>query len=674
MKKTSPIYFILMVFLISLSNTFYGQQWVWFTGHITNEETEEPVPMHPVFISAYDSLTLAYTMTDENGYYLDSVFYNPSGDLEGLTVSTPDCQGMMLHKVFDPPDSLNIANFEICVIGDTCEAFFIYEPDFGDPTLIYFTDYSYGNYNSWFWDFGDGISSSIQDPSHQYNAPGEYEVCLTISDSTGNCMSTWCEFVFVFDDVCMADFDWYEDDNEPLKIIFEDLSSGDIDQWIWNFGDDQVSFEQSPEHIYDESGDYLVTLIVMDSIGFCVDSIVKMVIVTGHSGCQAGFTAVLDTLNNTPNVYHFTNTSVGNYTNWSWDFGDGTFSGDLNPTHIYNEGGNYQVCLEIFSEGSMYCNDFYCEVISTPAYFNFGGHAFLGDFPLNIEEDDHDNIAIASLYRRYENQWELMDTREFWKYGYYWFVDKPEGEYIVRADLLPESIEYKQYSPAYTPDVRFWENATTFILSDSSEFAVDIRLPEMVVRNNGTGSITGIVVYQEGCTGAVNLSQQLVYLLNADNQIMDYTYTDEYGEFDFDDLGYGTYLVKPELTGKMAETHNVVLNAENPSQTDITLMVSCNSYVGLEEPNSFPDLTISNIYPQPASDVLYVDIGSSTEMNMAYSLINISGTQVLSGSFRKLPGNHTLIINVNSIPTGLYLLKIINGDNSTHDTRKIIIN
>jgi len=72
--------------------------------------------------------------------------------------------------------------------------------------------------------------------------------------------------------------------------------------------------------------------------------------------------------------------------------------------------------------------------------------------------------------------------------------------------------------------------------------------------------------------------------------------------------------------------------------------------------------------------VLYVDIGSSTEMNMAYSLINISGTQVLSGSFRKLPGNHTLIINVNSIPTGLYLLKIINGDNSTHDTRKIIIN
>jgi PKD repeat protein len=643
-------------------------------GHISEEETEAPIPIHPVFISAYDTLVLTFTETNENGDYFDSVFYNPSGDGYVITVSTPDCQGVMQNKIFQQPDSLNVADFEICVLYDSCEAYFTYEPDFEDPFLVHFFDLSFGDYNLWYWEFGDGNNSYEQNPSHRYNASGEYDVCLTISDSTGSCMSTWCEVVFVYENDCEADFDWYVDNDNPLNVIFEDLSIGNIDQWFWDFGDDQFSEEQSPEHTYAESGEYLVYLFVTDTNGMCINSTEKWVIVDGLPECEANFIATLDTLNNTPFVYHFTNTSEGGYTNWVWDFGDGSFSEELNPVHTYEEGGSYQVCLDIFSEDSLSCNDFYCEMITTPEYYNFGGHAFLGDYPLNIEEDDSANTAIASLYRRIENKWELMDTREFWKFGYYWFVDKPEGEYLVRTDLLPESDAYAQYSPAYTPDVRFWENATSFILADDESFAVDVHLSQMADRQSGVGTISGRVIPGSTCFSEIDVSNELVYLLNASNQITDYTYTNEEGFFDFSALAYGVYQLKAEFTGKLSNKIDIILDANNTDQSGVVLEVNCDAYVGIEELNPGAGLFVKNVYPQPASQKLNIELSFIEDVYLNYTLFNVNGSAVLSVSKIKLEGNSHLTIDVESLNPGLYLLKISTTEGRLSITKKIIIN
>ena len=147
MKKRNFKYIAFILILFSLNTTGIGQEWLYFAGHISDEDTEMPVPMHPVFISAYDTLILAFTSTNENGDYFDSVYYNPPGDGYAITVSTPDCQGIMQDKIFQQPDSLNIAEFEICVEYDSCQAYFIYEPDFETPYLIYFSDFSYGKVN-----------------------------------------------------------------------------------------------------------------------------------------------------------------------------------------------------------------------------------------------------------------------------------------------------------------------------------------------------------------------------------------------------------------------------------------------------------------------------------------------------------------------------------------------
>jgi len=61
-------------------------------------------------------------------------------------------------------------------------------PTNGSPPLnVQFTDLSIANnmvINSWSWDFGDGISSNLQNPQHTYQNPGEYDVSLTISSGS----------------------------------------------------------------------------------------------------------------------------------------------------------------------------------------------------------------------------------------------------------------------------------------------------------------------------------------------------------------------------------------------------------------------------------------------------------------------------------------------------------
>ncbi len=81
--------------------------------------------------------------------------------------------------------------------GPGCQAYFTYTcPAVGNYTVD-FTDLSEGNPTSWFWSFGDGTSSTIQNPVHVFGSTGIYNVCLTITGN--NCTSVFCKNVSVID-------------------------------------------------------------------------------------------------------------------------------------------------------------------------------------------------------------------------------------------------------------------------------------------------------------------------------------------------------------------------------------------------------------------------------------------------------------------------------------------
>jgi PKD repeat protein len=121
----------------------------------------------------------------------------------------------------------------------------------------------------WEWDFGDGGTSTAQNPTHTYAASGPYTMKLTVTDEHGNTDSA--ARTIKVTRAPMADFSV-----SPAKPVvdvraeFTD-ASGDLDgsiaAWEWNFGDGATSTEQSPSHTYAQGGTYTVELSVTDDSG-----------------------------------------------------------------------------------------------------------------------------------------------------------------------------------------------------------------------------------------------------------------------------------------------------------------------------------------------------------------------------------------------------------------------
>jgi len=63
------------------------------------------------------------------------------------------------------------------------------------PLEVHFTDQTPGGFSSWSWDFGDGSTSSEQNPTHIYSLPGSFTVSLTISSISGGGIETKVDYI-----------------------------------------------------------------------------------------------------------------------------------------------------------------------------------------------------------------------------------------------------------------------------------------------------------------------------------------------------------------------------------------------------------------------------------------------------------------------------------------------
>jgi len=154
-------------------------------------------------------------------------------------------------------------------------ATFTYSPS--DPSIediIDFIDTSTdpdGTITSWDWDFGDGTTSTEQNPSHQYTDMGEYMVQLTVTDNDG--LTNTAEQPITLRNLPPTASFTYSPVEPTVgeDILFSDASSDPerqpITAWIWDFGDGATSTEENPTHAYETSGSYPVTLTVTDYEG-----------------------------------------------------------------------------------------------------------------------------------------------------------------------------------------------------------------------------------------------------------------------------------------------------------------------------------------------------------------------------------------------------------------------
>ncbi|MDZ7309171.1 MAG: phytase, partial [candidate division KSB1 bacterium] len=211
------------------------------------------------------------------------------------------------------------------------------------PMQVRFSDRSTGAPTAWSWDFGDGNSSTEQNPVHRYLAPGEYTVTLTVRNDCDSDTVSKANYVTVVDTVT-ADFSTGMTAGcAPLSVQFTDQSSGPVASWLWEFGDGDTSAEKDPVHTYANAGNYTVRLTVSNGAGHS-HAVVKDNYISASPSPVAAFTAA-PVAGNAPLTVTFTDQSTGNPTNWSWDFGDGTTSNEQHPVHTYAAAGEYTVSL-----------------------------------------------------------------------------------------------------------------------------------------------------------------------------------------------------------------------------------------------------------------------------------------------------------------------------------------
>jgi PKD repeat protein len=205
-------------------------------------------------------------VADATGQSVNRVFAQGGSVPVTLTVTDNDGISSSITRV------VNVA------INNPPVASFEYEPESSltVASTIQFTDTSEdsdGAITGHLWDFGDGGSSTAQNPTHMYDEPGTYTVTLTVTDDEG-ATGQATEILTVQDapDTLIADFTF-----SPARptieadVQFADGSSvdnGSIVAWAWDFGDGtEGSTQRNPKHRFATRGSYNVTLIVTDNLG-----------------------------------------------------------------------------------------------------------------------------------------------------------------------------------------------------------------------------------------------------------------------------------------------------------------------------------------------------------------------------------------------------------------------
>lgn len=137
----------------------------------------------------------------------------------------------------------------------------------------------------------------------------------------------------------------------PLTVAFTDQSTGNITAWSWNFGDDQSSTQRNPTHVYQSNGDFTVSLTVSGPTGSVTTTKTNYIHVNAPPQVPSANFAASPQTGNQPLTVNFTDQSTGNIATWTWSFGDGSTSTQQNPTHIYNNTGDFTVSLTVTGPG-----------------------------------------------------------------------------------------------------------------------------------------------------------------------------------------------------------------------------------------------------------------------------------------------------------------------------------
>ena len=450
------------------------------------------------------------------------------------------------------------------VVANTC---------LGDSTA--FKDLSTGNGGSlktWLWDFGDGVTSSKQNPSHLYGLPGDYTVRLTATNNTG-CASAVSSQTIHISAHPVAAFAYSIPVCVTRAITITDRSTSPDDaitSWLWDYGDgsstETKTNAQPFQHTYTATGTYPVTLVVTSSKG-CTSRKVSSVLISPlpvvnfsvPAICQSDYYA-----NFTDSTTIADNTASG-FT-YLWSFGDkkastiDNISALKNPRHHYSDTGRYSVSLTVTSNNGC--------AVTAPKILTVNGAtpiaiiAVLDSLALcsnhevflqNRSAVDFGNITKVKLYFDYAGDTSLSVTDNNPYYGKLYRHTYPEFH-------TPATKNYTLFMKVFSGGVLCYGYTTKVIVLKPTP-AITLTAPAAVCQAGGTVQFTA--TKSSGPDGSG------VYLGTGINSIS--------GLFDPLVAGVGTftiqYIYTPSNTCVDTVTQKIMVNASPTVNAGVDMVV-----------------------------------------------------------------------------------------------------
>ncbi len=553
--------------------------------------------------------------------------------------------------------------------------------------VVEFQDVSTGNPTAWLWDFGNGNTSTLENPIAIYAIPGLYDVELKVNDGLTNDIKTISSYVKVHEQpTADLQVNSLATGCVPLATDFLDvsISSTPVTTWQWDFGDGSSSNLQNPNYNYETDGLFSVSLSIVDANG-CQSLATEVDLIEVNKVPIADFEADITFSCNSSETIAFTNNSL-NGSVYLWDFGDGTTSNLENPTHTFNSGTftvtlcakegsciDTLVLIDLIKVGASLTPDFNvstnsgCEGlnVSFTDVTSNNPNAWLWDFgngiTSNLQNPTHEYLASGifdiSLTTTISGQCETTLTF-------------PAEIEILEKPLINFSAD-TTYACSFPFSVDFIDNtlnAITWSWDFGNGITSNISNPSVSYGNYGSYDVSLTVTNSDGCT-ATQLENNLI---DVEKILIDIT-SDNIEvcipfDVNFTDL---TSSIRPLVDWNWNFGDGNFSNSQNPTHTygvggtfDVSLLVF-NDY-GCLASIVFPNQITAN--EKPVVNFVASPVVSCAGENISFNDLSSLGANNWEWIFGDGSSSNLQNPNYQYELTGVYDVSLITGMNNCKDT------
>lgn len=296
----------------------------------------------------------------------------------------------------------------------------------------------------WAWNFGDGVTTTTQNPTRTYTSAGSYTVTLQITTARG-CSSVFTQLIKI-NSLPLASFNNVSTTCQNYPVTFIDSStstSSTIASWSWDFGDGGVASMQHPTHTFTQAGTYTVRLTITNENGCQSMPISKTILVSASPEVSFESSGICEV----DAIASFINTTTiadgsGALLTYLWNFGDpnASVSNPLtsslkNPSHTYSVRGNYTITLTVTSSNS-------CSVTLSRPFLVNGDNPNAAFLVLNSTQ------LCSSEPVVFEDK-ASVDFGEIVRVDWYYDFDNNPSDVVVDNNPSLRSSPSKQYTYQY---------------------------------------------------------------------------------------------------------------------------------------------------------------------------------------------------------------------------------